>query len=222
MDKLYTVQLYWTLYSFDDRSPTMTTIALFHSALGVRPGVLATAARLRDAGHDVVVVDQYDGRVFDSQSEAGAFVESIGFPALMARALDAVADLDDGFGVAGFSNGAGMATYVATQRRVSAAVLLSGALPLAMLGEQQWPAHVPVQLHYGAGDPLRVEEWIADFTRSVRDSGAPLDLQLDYPCSGHLFTDPSLPQDYDAGCAEDLHERVTAFLEAHRGGPSSR
>lgn len=190
----------------------MTAIALFHSALGVRPGVRDTADRLRAAGHEVLVVDQYDGRVFDSQAEAAAHVESVGFPALMACALDAVTDLDDGFAVAGFSNGAGMATYVATQRRVSAAVLMSGALPLAMLGVHEWSASVPVQLHYGATDPMRHEEWITDFTHSVRSSGAPLELHLDYPCGGHLFTDPSLPEEYDAACADALHERMLTFL----------
>src|SRR5918997_2099327 len=87
----------------------MTTIALFHSVLGVRPGVLDAADRLRSAGHDVRVVDQYDGQVFDDYAEAGALVERVGFPALMAAALDAVADLPDGFVAAGFSNGSGMA-----------------------------------------------------------------------------------------------------------------
>ena len=40
----------------------MADIALFHSALGVRPGVLDAADRLCPEGH--VVVDQYDDRVF--------------------------------------------------------------------------------------------------------------------------------------------------------------
>lgn len=40
----------------------MTDIALFHSVLGVRPGVLEAADRLRAAGHQIVVVDQYGGR----------------------------------------------------------------------------------------------------------------------------------------------------------------
>lgn len=43
----------------------MASIALFHSVLGVRPGVQDAAARLRARGHEVLVVDQYDGRSFD-------------------------------------------------------------------------------------------------------------------------------------------------------------
>jgi dienelactone hydrolase len=189
----------------------MSQIALFHSALGVRPGITGLADRLRGAGHEVLVVDQYDGRSFDTQEEAGAHVESVGFPALMGRAVEAVAGLDDGFVAMGFSNGAGMAEPVATQRRVSRAVLLSGALPLGMLGAAAWPSGVAVQLHYAAADPHRVEEWVQAFVAEVTASGAPLELHLDYPVAGHLFTDPTLPDEYDAAAAELLTERVLAF-----------
>src|SRR5918998_1583811 len=107
----------------------MATIALFHSALGVRPGVLDAAERLRSHGHDVRVIDQYQGRSFNGYEEAEAYVGSVGFPALMQSAMEATADLPDGFVVAGFSNGAGMAEHVAIKRGVAGAVLLSGALP---------------------------------------------------------------------------------------------
>ena len=190
----------------------MTQIALFHSALGVRAGVTDAADRLRAAGHDVLVVDQYDGRTFDDQAEAGAFVDSIGFPELMRRALAAVEGLDDGFLVVGFSNGAGMAEYVVTQRPVAGAVLLSGALPLAVLGSGPWPAGVPAQLHYGIDDPYRSQEWVDAL---VGDVGAVAPIEtFDYPCAGHLFTDPSLAEEYDAGSAELLWKRVVAFCDA--------
>lgn len=67
----------------------MAEIALFHSVLGVRPGIHDAADRLRAHGHDVTVVDQYDGRVFDDYDKAGAFARSIGYPSLMRLALDA-------------------------------------------------------------------------------------------------------------------------------------
>ena len=75
----------------------MAHVALFHSVLGVRAGVVDAADRLRAAGHEVLVVDQYDGRVFDGYEEANAYVEEVGFPELMARALAAVEGLPDGF-----------------------------------------------------------------------------------------------------------------------------
>lgn len=191
----------------------MTTIALFHSVLGVRRGVLDAADRLRAAGHQVRVVDQYDGRVFDDYAQAGAHVDEVGFPALMAAALDGVAALPDGFVAAGFSNGAGMAEYVAVHGRCSGVLMFSGALPLAMLGADSWPAGVPVQLHAAEADPMRHQEWNDAFVADVRAAGASVEV-FDYPVSGHLFTDPSLPGEYDSSAAELLWERALAFCAA--------
>jgi dienelactone hydrolase len=188
----------------------MATIALFHSVLGVRPGVLDAAARLRAAGHRVEVVDQYDGRVFDDYAAAGAFAEGVGYPALMGRALEAVAGLPDGFVAAGFSNGGGMAEFVATQRPTAGVVLLSGALPLEMLGVDRWPAGVPAQVHYAVDDPFRNQRWVDAVVASVEAAGAPVEV-FDYPGSGHLFTDPSLPGEYNATAADLLWTRVLEF-----------
>jgi dienelactone hydrolase len=188
----------------------MTRIALFHSVLGVRPGIHDAAERLRAGGHEVLVVDQFDGRVFDDYEEAGAHTEAVGFRELMRRALAAVEALPDGFVAAGFSNGAGMAEYVATQRRCAGALLFSGALPTAMLGATGWPAGVPVQLHYTTGDPARHQEWVDALAAEVRAADAPFEL-FDYPGTGHLFTDASLPAEYDAESAELLWQRALRF-----------
>lgn len=191
----------------------MTHIALFHSVLGVRPGILDAADRLRADGHEVVVVDQYDGQVFDDYAEAGSFAERIGFPELMRRAVEGVAGLVDGFVAAGFSNGAGMAEHVATQRACSGALLFSGALPLSLLGSPAWAPGTPVQLHYGTGDPFRDQGWIDALLDDVRRAGAPIEA-FDYPGSGHLFTDPSLPAEYDKEAASVLWERALAFCRS--------
>ena len=188
----------------------MTQIALFHSVLGLRPGIHDAAARLREAGHDVLVVDQYEGRVFDAYEEAGAFAEGLGYPELMRRALEAVAGLDDGFVAAGFSNGGGMAEFVATQRRVGGVVMVSGTLPLAMLGVEAWPAGVPAQVHATTGDPLRNQEWHDAVTAAVRAAGAPLEV-FDYAGAGHLFTDASLPDEFDAEATEAFFGHLLAF-----------
>ena len=191
----------------------MADIALFHSALGVRPGITDAATRLRADGHQVLVVDQYAGRTFDDYDDAGRFVEQIGFPELMNRALHAVRDLPDGFVAAGFSNGAGMAEHVATQRPCSGVLMLSGALPMAVLGAQSWPDGVPAQVHHSEHDPLRSQEWVDALVSDVRAAGAPVEV-FDYPGSGHLFTDPSLPREYDEAAAALLWERALAFCRA--------
>ena len=194
----------------------MTDIALFHSALGVRPGITDAAARLRADGHRVLVVDHYGGRVFDDQAEAGRYVEELGFPELMRRALAAVEDLADGFVVAGFSNGAGMAEHVATQRRCGGALLVVGALPLAVLGAPAWPSGTPVQLHLATDDPLRDQSWVDAFVGDVRGSGAHLEV-VEHPVAGHLFTDPSRPDEYDAAATDALWARALPFCRAAAG-----
>jgi dienelactone hydrolase len=190
----------------------MTSIALFHSVLGVRSGIEDAAARLRGAGHIVTLVDQYDGKSFVDYESAGAHAASIGFPELMRRALDGVAMLPDGFAVVGFSNGGGMATHVAVNRHISCAVLCSGALPLEQIDADRWPANVPVQLHYTAGDPFKVAGSVESVMRSVSEAGATAEY-LQYPGNGHLFTDPELINEFDPTTTEQLWNHVTRFLQ---------
>jgi len=191
----------------------MAEIALFHSVLGVRPGIHAAAQRLRGAGHEVLVVDQYDGQVFDDYEQAGRHVEGVGYPELMRRALEAVEPLRDGFVAAGFSQGAGMAEHVATQRTCGGALLLSGALPLAMFGGVAWRADTPAQIHYTREDPFRRQEWVEALVADISASGSRVET-FDYPGTGHLFTDHSLPSEHDEQAAALLWSRAEAFCRS--------
>lgn len=191
----------------------MTQVALFHSHLGVRPGITDAADRLTAAGHEVQVVDQYRGRSFDTDEEASAFVESVGFPELMRRAAAGVADLRPGFVTAGFSNGGGMAQHVATLAPVGGVAMLSGAIDLAMLGGGEWPAGVPAQIHYAVADARRREDWIEAAAGAVERAGGTVE-RFDYPGDGHLFTDPSRPGEYDPAATELLFERLLGFCDA--------
>lgn len=192
----------------------MAEIILFHSVLGLRPGVTDAAERLRGAGHVVHTPDFYGGKVFDDYPSAFAFVESIGgIPELAALTQAAVADLPAELVFAGFSNGGVSAELLAATRPgARAAVLLHAATPLADLGASEWPADVPVQVHYAADDPFRNQERIDAFAAAVRESGAGYDF-FEYPVSGHLITDASLPDEYHRESAEMLFARVLAFLE---------
>ncbi|BDI22863.1 dienelactone hydrolase family protein [Herbiconiux sp. L3-i23] len=189
----------------------MTTIALFHSVLGVRRGVTDMADRWRRDGHDVLVVDQYDGRVFDDYEEASAFVDEITFPVLMDKAVTATADLPDGFVTAGFSNGAGMAQWVATQRTVAGSILFAGALPLEAFGLEAWPGATAVQIHLTENDPYRDGPWTERFAVEAQEAGAAVEL-FEYPGAGHLFTDPTLPNEYDAESTALAETRAAQFL----------
>ncbi len=190
----------------------MASIALFHSVLGVRPGVNAAADLLRSHGHTVQVVDQYDGRVFEDYTEADKFATAIGYPALMESALRLVEDIQGGFVCAGFSNGGGMSEHVASLNpNVQGALLFSGAMDPSVIGMGEWPKDVPIQIHYTEHDPFRNQEWIEAVGQHVAKSGSRVET-FDYPGRGHLFTDPSLPDEYDPISAAKLWDRTLAFL----------
>jgi len=196
----------------------MTTVALFHSVLGVRQGERDAAERLRADGHLVLVPDLFEGRVFDAYGPAMAWSDSIGIEQLFQRGLAAVSDLPDGFVVGGFSQGSSIACYVATQRKVSGVLQLSGLNVLEWFGEgAAWPQGVPSQCHQSVGDPFRENEITQQASQDVTDAGGELQL-FDYPGKGHLFTDPSLPDEYDPEATELLWSRVVPFVRAC-GGP---
>jgi dienelactone hydrolase len=192
----------------------MAEIVLFHSVLGLRPGVTDAAERLRSAGHVVHTPDFYEGKVFDNYPAAFQWLESIGgIPELISRTQSAVADLPKDVVFAGFSNGGVSAELLAATRPgARAAVLLHAAMPLEAFGAQTWPASVPVQVHYAADDPFRKQESIDAFAAAVRASGAAYEF-FEYPVSGHLITDASLPDEYHQESAQTLFEQVLDFLE---------
>ncbi|MGQ0625939.1 MAG: dienelactone hydrolase family protein [Sporichthyaceae bacterium] len=196
----------------------MAQIALFHSVLGIRPGILDAAGRFTADGHEVLVVDQYDGKAFDDYREAMIFAEHLGFTELFHRGARAVAPLADGFIVAGFSNGGAMAELIALQRPVSGVVLFGGALDPAMLNPAvgnpdaatTWPPGVPAQVHTTVEDPWREQDQIDAFAAAVQAAGGQIQIH-DYPGTGHLFTDASLAEEYDEAASELAWRRVLAF-----------
>ena len=97
-------------------------IAIFPSALGVRQGTRDAADEFHRAGHEVHIVDIFEGRTFDTYPPAMAFAwEELGQAEMLRRALAGVTGLADGFAATGFSLGCMLAAYVATQERVDAA-----------------------------------------------------------------------------------------------------
>lgn len=191
----------------------MAHIALFHGILGVRPGELDAARRFTEARHEVRVVDQYEGEVFDDYADATKFARTVGYHELVARALAATADLPDGFVAVGFSNGAVMAEYVALQRPVGGVVLVSTAVEMGELGAEAWPGTVAVQVHHTMDDEWKEPQQMIDFVGQVQVAGADVDV-YDYHAGGHLFYDPSKADEYDEAAAEQFFTRALAFLAA--------
>ncbi len=199
----------------------MSNIAIFHSALGVRQGIMDAAEILKAAGHEVFIVDQYNGRVFDDYAEASSFAESIGYEAYMKSALKAVANLPDGFICIGFSNGGGVSEYIALNRRVAGIVICSGVLPLEMLHgvfptagflEKGWPQETPVQIHYAQNDPFRFKGAAEAFSAHITEQQGTVEF-YEYSGAGHLFTDKSLADEYDEANTQELWKRVLQFCQ---------
>ncbi len=190
----------------------MAEVVLFHSALGLRPGVVAAADLLRDAGHRVHTPDYYDGEVFDDLDAGVAKRDALGYPELMRRGIAAVADLGPGFVVAGFSLGTGPAITVAVSRPgVVGAVLLHGAIPVAEFGPDPWPDGVPVQVHYAADDPW-VESGEVDGLRADVEAAGGAFESFVYPGNAHLFTHHDV-EEHDPEASAALWPRVLAFLD---------
>ena len=194
----------------------MAEVVLFHSLLGLRPGVIAAADRLRAAGHTLHTPDYYDGEVFDDLDDGLRKEEALGYQEIARRAREAVAGLPAGLVFAGFSLGAVHAELLAASRPGALAVLMHGAVPVEELSEffgvDSWPAGVPVQVHYAAGDPwVEAKEEVAPLGDAVRGAGAAFE-EHTYPGSGHLFADPDLPE-YDSTSSEAMWRRVLTFLD---------
>jgi len=162
-------------------------------------------------GHTVQVIDQYDGRAFDDYDTAMEFMRGIGFPALMELALKATAGLPDGFVTMGFSNGAGMAEYVAGSRSgVAGVVMLAGALDPKEIGIS-WPEGVGGQIHTTQDDPWREQADIDAVSSAAAAAGGRVEV-YDYPGSGHLFADQSKTDEFQPAEAALMWSRVLDFL----------
>jgi dienelactone hydrolase len=195
----------------------MAEVVLFHSVLGLSPGVISAAERLRAAGHTIHTPDFFDGEVFDGLDEGMRKEEALGFQVIARRARESVAGLPEGLVFCGFSLGAVHAEALAASTPGAlGAVLMAGAVPMEALEEyfgiERWPEGVAVQVHYAADDHwVEVKEEVVPLGEAVRGAGAAFDAHS-YPGSGHLFFEPGLPE-YDRASSEEMWERVLVFLD---------
>ena len=193
----------------------MAEVVLFHSVLGLRPGVIAAAEHLREAGHTVHTPDYFDGEVFDDLDEGARKRDALGMGEIIGRAGETVAGLPDDLVFAGFSLGAVPAELLtATRPGARGAILMHSAIPVEAFredfGVERWPSGVPVQVHYAADDPWVEADEVAAFGESVRRADADFEAYT-YPGSGHLFADPDLAE-YDPDSSELMWRRVLDFL----------
>lgn len=190
-------------------------IVIFHSAVGLTPGVLTLARSLREDGHDVLTPDLYEGRTFATTAEGALHRDAIGIPTLIERGMAAIGHLPAKVVYVGFSMGAALAAFSAGAKPGALGVaLLHGAVPLALLGLEAWPA-TPVLVQTSPGDALVNPEDVESFVQEVTRSGASCTHHV-YPGTGHLFTDESAPE-YSAQDATLAFDRVRAFARTLGG-----
>jgi dienelactone hydrolase len=196
---------------------SMAEVVVFHSVLGLRPGVLGAADRMRAAGHTVHTPDLFEGEVFDDIDDGMRKEESLGYREIARMTEEAVTGLPAGLVFAGFSMGISYAEWLTASRPGAlGAVLMHGAVPVEALteyfGVERWPEGVPVQVHYAVDDPwVEAGQEVVPLGEDVRGAGAEFEEYV-YPGSAHLFADPDLAE-YDRASSEAMWERVIAFLD---------
>jgi dienelactone hydrolase len=187
----------------------VTEVLLLHHSLGLTPGVVACADKMRAAGHTVHIPDYYDGRTFDSIKAGVAYAEKLGSGEIRERAKRIADGLGNALVYAGFSLGVELAQMLAQTRPGARGMLMfDGCVRPAEFGTP-WPAGVPVQIHGMDNDPYFIG-YDLDAARELVASTEDAELFL-YPGDRHLFADSSLPW-YDADAAALLTERVLSFL----------
>lgn len=188
----------------------MGEIVVFHSALGLRPAITQFADRLRGHGHTAHTPDLFEGEVFDDLDAGVAYRDTVGIPALLERAQDAVADLPEALIYVGFSMGTGPAQLLAATRPgARGVVLIQGALGVDALGLDSWPAGVPVQLHVAADDPWFDRAGAREVTAAIPDDL--LDYR-EYPTGAHLFADPDW-HEHDPTATAEMLDAITTWLD---------
>ena len=188
----------------------MTRVIIFHHAQGLTPGVGAFADRLRAAGHEVHTPDLFEGRTFDSIPSGMAFVEEVGFGAIVERGVVAAEEIGPEAVYVGFSLGVLPAQMLAqTREEAQGAVLCYSCVPVTEFGDA-WPTGVPVQIHGMDADPFFIDEGDIDAAREIVASAPDAELFL-YPGDQHYFADNSLPS-YDPAATDLLLERMLGLL----------
>lgn len=184
----------------------MAELLLFHHALGLTPGVVAFADRLRAAGHEVTTPDLYRGATFDTLDDGVAHAEEIGMETIVERGVAAADGLPVDVVYAGFSLGVLPAQKLAQTRAGALGALLYHEGVAAENFGAPWPQDVALQVHVSERDP-----WCElDVTRALVEEATDGELFL-YPGAAHLFTDLS-SDEYDAQATDAVVERSLRFL----------
>lgn len=188
----------------------MAQLLLLHHALGVTSALRRLADRFEDAGHDVVVPDLFESRVFASVEEGMEHVESVGIETLAGLGEDAASDMQPGFVVCGISLGAIAAMRAGVSNdAVAAVVVASACIPEEYIGGP-WPRTLPLRVVASREDAMFRDEGDLEAATEYTHSAQQAKLKL-MPGREHLFVEADDPE--STAATEWLVETVMRFLD---------
>lgn len=186
----------------------MTTLVLFHSALGLTRHVQDWAEAIRGDGHDVIVPDLFGGVTFADVDDAVAFVDAEGMNHWIDVARTRLARLEGPRVYAGFSLGGAVAQALAlTDPDARGLVSMHSAANPAWFEVASWPTQLTAQLHYAEDDPWIESEEKCAFV-DLADGACEV---FEYPGNAHLFGFEGW-HEYDSEFSHRMFERVTEFV----------
>lgn len=187
----------------------MATLLLLHHELGITDAVTGLADAWRDAGHDVVVPDLFDGETFDDLDEGAEYARQVGAGAIAATAGDAAAALPSGFVVCGLSLGVESAMELAVDDDGVAAVAAVSACRSAESLPAPWPYVVPLRVLACRSDAIFRDWGGLRAARELAESQIDAKVKL-LPGRTHLFMEADDPDSVAA--TNELYERVLRLL----------
>lgn len=194
-------------------------VIIYHSVLGIRGSEKNLADFIKKEGFDVIIPDLYEGRTFDDYPSAMQHLGRFAEDGLEKKALALLEEEQKKNGkrpilFMGFSNGSNLAEYLSLKvKEALGTVLFHGGLPVQMFGFEEWPSRLPIQIYYTKQDPWRLEDeaFLQEFLGQIKQSKAKYDF-YEYEGKGHLFTDPTLLEEYSEEACRDAYLHIREFL----------
>lgn len=192
-------------------------VVMIHENRGLRPEIVDTADQLAREGYMVLAVDLFEGRVLETQEQAGevtaSFNQEVGVQNMRAaadylreRGATKIASLGWCFG------GRQSVALAISGEPLDATVVYYGG-NMASTQEELEPIEWPVLGVFGEEDQAIPLEKVREFETSLNALGVENEIYT-YPGVGHAFANPS-GENYAPEETRDAWEKTINFLNRH-------
>jgi carboxymethylenebutenolidase len=193
-------------------------VLVLHPWWGLNGFIKGYCDRLAAQGFTVLAPDLYHGQVAVTIEEATALRDGLQNETCARDILGGLAALrsacgqaSPALGLVGFSLGGGWGLWLASQNRVSAAVIFYASYPLDF--SQSKAAY---QFHLAETDPYETAEDVAATLAALKTAGCETE-SFTYPGTTHWFFESDRPDAYNPAAANLAWTRSLAFLQRHVG-----